>query len=137
MLSQWRKLEGDLSFEERELVNNICVNGLKETRRLLEKRKSSQTEGAILAFETIEEQQFTTCEEFLDQRGKLERRCIELRDNEQSSEYWEVRGQQLQIEFILDRILAYRVMSRQLAAHISARAGLYVGEWHNKRTTGL
>lgn len=133
MLSEWNKLTGELSFEERQLVDHICVAGLKETRHLLNEREhetgQAQTAGAILAFETIQDQQFGTCEEFLEQQRKLDQRCTQLRNSEQLAEYWKTRGQQLQIEFVLDRILAYRVMTHQIVASISARAGLYVGEW--------
>lgn len=133
MLSEWNKLTGDLSFEERQLVNHICTEGLKETRKLLKERTHktglAQTRGAILAFETIQDEQFTTCQQFLEQQEKLRRRCVELRGDEQLLEYWKVRGQQLQIEFVLDRILAYRAMTNQVVASISARAVLYVGNW--------
>lgn len=129
MLSEWNKLTGKLSFEELNLIDHICDEGLKETRQLLKEKGEDQTRGAILAFETIEDQQFGTCEEFLEQRSKLDQKCTQLRKDERLAEYWKTRGQQLQIEFVLDRILAYRVMTRQIVASISARAGLYVGEW--------
>ena len=31
-------LSGELTFEERQLINHICETGLKETRALLKKR---------------------------------------------------------------------------------------------------
>ena len=137
MISEWVKLTGALTFEERQLVDYICETGLKGTRKLLKTRKHdtgrAQTEGAILAFEIIEDAQFTTCQEYLDQWKKLEEQCRKLRDNKQLLDYWKTRGQQLQLEFILDRLLAFRVMTHQVQASISARAGLYVGEWQKAR----
>lgn len=135
MLSEWSKLTGELTFEERQLVDHICEVGLKETRELLKTKEHeterAQTEGAVLAFEIIEESQFT-CQEFLDQHAKLEERCRGLRNHEQLLDYWKMRGQQLQLEFILDRLLAFRVMTFQVQASISARAGLYVAKWCQK-----
>ncbi len=131
-------LTGDLIFEERQLVDHICEEGLKETRELLRTKEHetgrAQTEGAILAFEIIEEAQFGNCQEFLDQWTKLEERRQTLRDGQQLLGYWKMRGQQLQLEFMLDRLLAFRVMIHQVQASISTRAGLYVGEWYQKRT---
>lgn len=131
MIGNWDNLTGDLTWKERGLVNHICESGLKETRALL-KEGSSQTAGAILAFETIYDAQFSTIEQFVDQWKKLEEKAQSLRNQDIRSGYWKLRGQQLQFEFILERILAYRVMLGEVSSSISARAGIYVGEWYRR-----
>lgn len=134
MNQEWNKLRGELSFEERQLVNRICEQGLQETRELLKtqdiKIPQARTRGAIQAFEIIADHQFETFEGFVNQWEKLEKRRIKLQSERGTViKYWETRGQQLQIEFVLDRLLAYRVMRTQVKATISARAANYVGDW--------
>lgn len=138
MNPEWVKLEPDeLAFEERQLVDHICAVGLKETRQLLAQRTHEagreQTRGAILAFEFIEDAGFTTCSEFIGQWQTLEKRVEQIRANEERIGYWKTRGQQLQLEFILERILAYRVLTGQIDARHFARAGLYVVRWMGAR----
>lgn len=139
MNPEWKKLTGDLSYEEQQLIIHICDKGLKETRQLLKKREHeterAQTEGAILAFQTIEDHHFTTCQELMGQWNKLDQRCDELRSQDRNIvEYWHMRGQQLQVDFILERILAYRVITKQITATLSGRAAIYVGEWQQLQT---
>lgn len=134
MNSEWNKLIGDLTYEERELLTYICNAGLRETRELLKRKEhvtgKARTQGAILAFETIEDYPFTTCLQLIEQWQKFDANCRKLRNqDEQIVHYWKMKGQQLQLSFILERILAYRVLTKQIDARISARAAIYVEQW--------
>lgn len=134
MNNEWNKLVGDLTFEEQKLLTYICNAGIRETRELLKRRKhetaKAQTQGAILAFETIEDYPFTTCLQLIEQWRKLDTNCEKLRNQDaQVVDYWKMRGQQLQLSFILERILAYRVLTKQIDARLSARAAIYVEQW--------
>ncbi len=139
MLCNWQEMTGELSYEEKMLVEHICEAGLKETRALLEEDSNggtrtgrAQTKGAIQAFETIQNAGFTMIDDFLGVRCELEIKCEQIRRDDIDDrilEYWNLRGQQIQYEFVLDRILAYRVMTQRMESSISARAGIYVDEW--------
>jgi hypothetical protein len=125
----WNELTGNLTFEEQQLVDYICDAGLKETRELQSKKPSAQTAGAILAFEILQDIRMSTFNELKEQYHLLEDRMNSMRGN--VADYWKIRGQQLQIEFILDRLLAYRVLTDELDAPIPDRAGEYVSKYLN------
>lgn len=141
MKSEWAKLEGKLTFEEKSLVNHICETGLQSTKSLLLKTTQTttraQTEGAILAFEILVDANLRTFKDYIDQWDKFEERCRTYRDREKANNkdilaYWKIRGQQLQIQFILDRLLAYRAMTNQIHdVSLSSMAVEYVGRWMN------
>lgn len=132
---EWRKLIGEFSYEELKLIQHICTTGIAECQQLLNQNRpdtsNEQTKGAILAFQTIQDHPPKSPQELIDQHQKFNTKCRELRNSDKILQYWNKRGQQLQLEFILERILAYRVLTQQITDNVAlyASAVQYVHQW--------
>lgn len=132
---RWGMLKGELDREERKFMLYLIERGIAETQPLYEQSKSPQTRGAVEAF--ISFRQFNSIEEFEQFWNELNDGMEDARQADENPFYWRLRGQQAQIEFILDRILAWRVKhGRADATSLSAKAVISVVEYLQRRDAG-
>lgn len=113
MIQKNDELTGDFSFDERKYIDYIIATGLKECKNLLAKNNRPQTQGAIFGF--IKIQTINSYEEFYNAWDRVHKEVEASRYKKDNiDEYWQLRGEELQFEFVMTRLITLRIVLTDL-----------------------
>ncbi len=133
MVYKWEMLKGEMDSDERKFMRYIAGVGLIEADFSHNQNPNPQSQGAIEAFRTL--QDFNYFDEFKQYWEDLSDGLEEYKDTGLWSkidlDFCErLRGQRLQVEFILDRLLVWRVKHGKLKCdNLNAMAVVTVADY--------
>lgn len=140
MTYKWGMLKGEMDSDEQKFMQYIAGVGLIEADFSHNQNPSPQSQGAIESFRTL--QNFICFDEFKQYWEDLDEGLKEYKYagswSKRDLNFCErLRGQKAQVEFILDRLLAWQVRRSKLKHDdLNAKAVVSVADYLKKLEAG-